>query len=148
MLYIQIKEILDYTRKVDEAISKVYEKFADTSKNDLAKQLSEYLGRHYKRISESMANMSDEEHKTLLEKHVPYGPQPADFQRLEKLDLDPEATVDDLLDAAIDVDRKLVELFKTVLENPVDTEVREFFESLIKYEEGDEEKLRQIKAYY
>jgi len=148
MLYIQIREILDYTRDVDNAISRIYDNFGKASGDNVSGQLADYLGRHYKRMSECISGMSDEESESLLSTHIPYGPQPADFKRLEKLHLEPDASVDELIDAAIEVDGKLVDLFKTALESPVGEKVREFFEHLVQYEDGDREKLRQIKAYY
>jgi hypothetical protein len=146
MLYIQVKEIVDYTREVDEVISRVFEKFSETAHNKLVAALSEYLGRHYHRLSDNLSKMSKDDYGALMSKHVPYGPQPADFRRIEKLDFDPDAKQEELLDAAVEVDEKLVELFKTILDQPVDMEIKEFFENLIKYEEADEERLKQLKA--
>ena len=148
MLDIQIKEILEYTKKVDEAISAIYAKFSESAHNQLAGQLAEYLGRHYKRMSEVIGTMSEEKSSTLLSAYVPYGPQPADIKRLEDFTLEPDSSVDDLLDRAIELDGKLVEMFKMVLDEPVGLEVKELFEKLVKHEEGDQANLRKIKAYY
>ena len=51
-----------------------------------------------------------------------------------------------LLDVAVILDECPVSLYRQVLPQPVDEEIREFFESLVRSEERDEIELKKIKA--
>ncbi len=51
-----------------------------------------------------------------------------------------------VLDAAVILDECLVRLYRQVLQQPVDEEIRELFESLVRAEQRDEIELKKIKA--
>ena len=75
-----------------------------------------------------------------------YEPQAADCRCLTGMDLPPDATSVQVLDVAILFDDCLIRLYQQVIQQPVEREIIELFESLIRMEETDQVRLKKIKA--
>ncbi len=75
-----------------------------------------------------------------------YEPQAADCRCFESVELAPDASAAQVLDAAVTFDECLIKFYRQVVQQPVDEDVRELFEGLIHSEERDEIELMKIKA--
>ena len=80
--------------------------------------------------------------------HTPlrYEPHGADSHCFEGVELPPDATAAEVLDAAIEFDECLVRFYRQVVRQPVDQKIKALFESLIRMEQDDEIELKKIKA--
>ena len=70
----------------------------------------------------------------------------ADCRCFEQVDLAPDASAQEVLDAAVKLDECLMSLYRQVLQQEVEPEVRDLFESFLHAEERDEIELKKIKA--
>jgi hypothetical protein len=75
-----------------------------------------------------------------------YEPHTADYLCFEGVELPPDATAAKVLGIGIKFDECLVRFYRQVTQQSVDQEVKELFESLIRWEQNDEITLKKIKA--
>ena len=108
--------------------------------------MTDYMSRHQVRIAASLAKLSPQQILRVGNTPLRYEPQAADCRCFEGMELSADATAADVLDAAVKLDECLVSLYRQVVQQPVDEEVKEIFESLIRSEQNDEIRLKKIKA--
>jgi hypothetical protein len=104
------------------------------------------MSRHRIRLHEALSSISPRQIKRVRATRLRYEPQAADCRCFEGITLPPNATAEQVLDAALVFDECLVRLYRQVLRQEVDQEVRELFESLLRAEQRDEVELKKIKA--
>jgi len=141
-----VAEIVDQARRLETLAAGFCERLAGQTADEGVERLARHLGRHCRRLSEALGEVSREECERLCSVPVPYGPQRVDFRHLEHMELPPDATPDQMLDAAMRMDEGLTGLFRQVLRQQVVGEVRELFEALVRWEEADEAELRKLRA--
>ena len=146
MAIITIKDVLDHAERFEQMLADYYTSFAHRASRDGVRLLVDYMGRHRKRIAQVLEELSPEHVQRICSEPLRYEPQAADRRCFEGIDLPDGASAADVLDVAVRLDECLAKLYRQVLQQPVDEEVREFFESLLHAEEGDEIELKKIKA--
>ena len=104
------------------------------------------MSRHQTWITEAFEKLPPDQVSRICNHPLRYEPQAADCRCFEGMELPADATAAQVLDAAIIFDECLVSLYRQVVQQPVDEEIRELFESLIRAEESDEIRLKKIKA--
>ena len=123
-----------------------YAKVSQRSTREGVRLLTDYMSRHRARITAALDKLSAERVRRICSAPLRYEPQAADCRCFEGVELSPEATAAEVLDVAVTFDECLINLFRQVARQPVDEEIRELFESLIRAEERDKIELKKIKA--
>ena len=146
MAVITIEDVLKHAERFEQMLAGFYADLSEHSCREGVRLLTDYMSRHRKRIAEALERLSPEQVRRVCSAPLRYEPQAADcrcFDRIELLDNSSAAAV---LDAAVIFDECLVSLYRQVLQQPVDEEIRELFESLVRTEQRDEIELKKIKA--
>jgi hypothetical protein len=141
-----VGEILQQARKLEAMAAECCGALADQAADQEVRMLAAYLGRHHRRLAETLGELPREEHGRICSVPIPYGPQRADFRQVQHMALPPDATTEQVLAAAMRLDEGLVALYRQVVRQGVSVEVKELFEALIRFEEADEVELRKLKA--
>ena len=118
----------------------------DHSTREGVRLLTDYMSRHCERIGQALEKLSCEQVARICAAPLRYEPQAADCRCFEGMELPPDAPAADVLEAALTFDECLVRLFRQVIRQPVDEEVKDLFDSLVRTEERDEIELKKIKA--
>ena len=123
--------------------------YADLSKHSCregVRLLTDYMSRHRKRIVEALKKLAPEQVRQVCSAPLRYEPQAADCRCFDRIELPDNASAAAVRDVAVLFDECLVRLYRQVVQQPVDEEIRELFESLIRAEQRDEIELKKIKA--
>ncbi len=146
MAVITIADVLHRAEEFETMLADYYRDLAEHSSREGVKMLTDYMSRHRARIAERLAKLAPEQVERIRSTPLRYEPQAADCRCFEGVELAPGATAGQVLDAAVVFDECLIKLYRQVVQQPVDEDVRELFEGLIRAEERDEIEKKKIKA--
>jgi rubrerythrin len=146
MAIVTISQVLACAEDFEHMLSDFYAKLSQQTTREGVRLLTDYMSRHRQRTHEALSNLSGRDMYRICKTPLRYEPHAADHRCFEGVDLPPDATASDILDAAIRFDECLVRFYRQVTQQSVDQEVKELFESLIRWEEDDEIELKKIKA--
>jgi hypothetical protein len=141
--------VADVLQTVEDFESRLVEYYSDISKsttNEGVHLLADYMGRHRRRMANALESLAEGKRDRICSCHIRYQPDRPSCSCFEDRKLPPNAPASDILDIAVEVDECLVNLYKQVLRQELDSEVRELFEALLHCEEWDEVELKKIKA--
>ncbi len=146
MAIITIEDVLKHAERFEQMLADFYADLSEHSYREGVRLLTNYMARHRKRIDQALEKLSPEQVRRICSAQLRYEPHAADCRCFDKIKLpdDPLAAV--VLDAAVILDECLGRLYRQVLQQPVDEEIRELFESLVRTEQRDEIELKKIKA--
>ena len=146
MAVITIEDVLKHAKRFEQMLSDFYADLSRHSCREGVRLLTDYMSRHRKRISESLEKLSPQQVRRVCSAPLRYEPKAADCRCFDRIELPDNTSSAAVLDAAVMFDESLVSLYRQVLQQPVDEEIRELFESLVRAEQRDEIELKKIKA--
>lgn len=138
MAITSIGGLLDKTVKFEEQLQERYAVIRDTTADEGVRLLTYYLAKHSRRLEKALSEFGNRKVKRIREIKLKYD-----------VDFDPERTFrvlkvppgevrgPELLDAVVEHDAGLIELYRKVIEQPLGDEAKALFESLIRVEERD-----------
>jgi len=147
MAIVNIGDILNRAREFEERLEKYYASLRDESKNQGVRLLTYYLSRHRRHLEQALKglekNVVENIKKVKLKYDIDFDPEKA-FHVLSTTPQ--EVKGKELLEAAVDYDKELINLYKHILEHPIGTEANVFIETLIRLEEKDTVMLKKMIA--
>jgi len=146
MPLITVADVLKHAEEFERMLGEYFADVAERTTRDGVRLLTDYMSRHESRIVEFLEKLPEEEVHRICSTPLRYEPHVADCRSFEGMELPPDATAADVLDAAILFDECLVRLYRQVAEQPVSEDIKELFEGLIRVEEQDVVELKKIKA--
>ena len=146
MAVITIEDVLIHARNFERMLADYYAKLAEHTTRDGVRLLTEYMSRHQNRIEETLNTFSREQLKRVRSTPLRYEPQAADCRCFQDIGLAADASAAQVLDEAVVFDECLVSLYRQVLQQDVEPDIRQLFESLLCVEQRDEIELKKIKA--
>ncbi len=146
MQAITIGQVLGHAEKFEEMLSEFYRTFSEQNPHEGVRLLTEYMSRHGCHIRDMLSELTVEQTDHVLNVPLSYEPSIPDCRCFETLDLPIDADAAHLLDAAILLDECLMQLYRQVVRQPVERQIKELFEGLIQVLEQDEIQLKKIKA--
>ena len=141
--------VADVLKTVEDFESRLVEYYADISKSTTSEGvhlLADYMGRHRRRLSAALERVPEAKRERISGCHLRYEPVRPSCSCFEDRKLSSDSPASAILDLAVDVDECLIGLYRQVLQQDLDPEVRELFEALLHCEEWDEVELKKIKA--
>jgi len=146
MVVTRVQEVVEHAERFERMLADYYAGLAHRSSREGVRLLTDYMSRHRVRLQEALSKLPTGSAERVFSAPLPCDPPVADCRCFRDLDLPADASACDVLDAAIRLDECLILLYREVLQQPVDHEVRELFESLLRHEQRDEVELKKIKA--
>ena len=146
MAVITVADILKIVEDFESRLVEYYEGISKSTTNEGVHLLADYMGRHRRRLAAALEKVPEAKRVRIGSCHIRYEPAKPSCSCFEDRQLSPDAPASDILDIAVEVDECLVNLYKQVLRQELDPEVRELFEALLHCEEWDEIELKKIKA--
>jgi len=123
-----------------------YLSLAEQTHREGVRLLTDYMARHRRRLQEALSRFPGDTYKRISVLPIRYEPVSSECDRFAGRTLDPDATAEDVLDVAIELDECLISIYKQVVQQEIDPDVKELFDSLVRMEERDEIQLKKIKA--
>ncbi len=146
MAFVTVDDVLCTAEGFEERLVKYYKALCDSSTREGVRLLADYMGRHRRRLSAALERLDPDERERISACPIRYEPEAPDVSCFKNRELTPDATAHEVLDVAIEIDECLAELYRQVLRQDLDQEVKDLFESLVRSEERDEVVLKKIKA--
>ena len=146
MAVITVQDVLDRAQRFEQLLAEYYANLGKHSAREGVRLLTDYMSRHRKRITAVLEKLPPERLHRVCSAPLRYEPQAADCRCFEDMNLPEDATADQVLDAAVTLDECLISLYRQVLRQPVDEEVKALVGGFLRAEERDEIELKKIKA--
>ena len=146
MAVITIDDVLRTAEGFEDRLGVYYKALCDNSTREGVRLLADYMGRHCRRLSTALERLDPDERERICACPIRYEPVALDVSCSQERELAPDATAVEVLDVAIEFDECLAELYRQVLRQDLEQEVKDLFESLVRSEERDEVVLKKIKA--
>ena len=123
-----------------------YLSLAEQTHREGVRLLTDYMARHRRRLQEALSRFPGDTYKRISVLPIRYEPVSSECDRFAGRTLDADATAEDVLDVAIELDECLISIYKQVAQQEIDPDVKDLFDSLVRMEERDEIQLKKIKA--
>jgi hypothetical protein len=146
MSVVTVADVLLHAERFERLLADYYRCVAAGTAREGVRLLTDYMSRHRVRLTEKLADLDADLVGRIAIEPIRYRPQAADCRCFEGVELPPEATAAQVLDAAVQFDECLVSLYRQAARQTNHPESRALFESLIRAEERDEIELKKIKA--
>ena len=146
MAIITIKNVLKHADQFEKMLADYYASLSDKTTREGVRLLTNYMSRHRIHIDAALKKIPESQVKQILSERIRYEPQGADMHTIEAFQLPINVTAAQFLDAAISFDESLITLYRQVIRQTNDEQIKLFFESLLHAEERDEIELKKIKA--
>jgi hypothetical protein len=146
---VTIAEVLRHVEEFERMLVEFYAKLSLQTTREGVRLLTDYMSRHRLRTHIALFKLpvkSVERIHRICNSPLRYEPRGADSHCFEGIELPPDATAAEVLDIAIKFDECLIQFYRQVVQQPVDHEIKQLFESLIQREQDDEIELKKIKA--
>lgn len=143
---VMIAEVLDRVEEFESMLAEFYANLAQANTREGVRLLTDYMGRHRRRTLKALAELPTKQMHHICRIPIRYEPHEVDRHCFEKIDLPPDATAAEVLDVAIEFDEHLIQFYQQVLQQPVTQEIKELFESFVRFEQHDQIELKKIKA--
>ncbi len=146
-MIVDIADLLDRAQEFEDKLERYFAALRDQSQDNGVRLLTYYLSRHRRHLQEALDNVSaagvTRVRGIKLKHDVEFHPE-KDFHIMEK----PPDQVKgkDVLEAAVAYDEQLVNLYKSILYQPLPKEATELLESVIRIEERDIVMLKKMIA--
>lgn len=139
MTYKTVKDIVDYARKLHEALSHQYEELEQLTTSERAQLMLSYLNRHEQRLADALQDYEEGAGHGLLETWLQYAPNldgaGPQMDKIRDVDLN---DVEAVVAAALAVDEHLLRIFKEIEEQADIEALREVARSLQQIERNEE----------
>ena len=132
------RDVLDKVRDFHRKLSEFYAKMQEMAHREKVRMLLGYMSRHEMHLEECLARYENEGAKGILDTWFQFTPPIAKWEFFEKLDLNADMSVDDVIQTAIKFDDCLVEFYLQVSEMAACEDVRALFSKLLNMEKAEE----------
>lgn len=148
MAIVTIEDIIQHAERFEEMLVSYYENLAKHTERQGVRMLTDYMSRHRRRIESALEALPAERVRSVCSTPLRWEPEAADCRCFEGMELPDNATAEQVIDTAITFDECLVRLYRQVLQQPVDEEVKELVGGFLQVEQQDEIQLKKIKAMH
>ncbi|MHC4478229.1 MAG: hypothetical protein ACYTEL_21535 [Planctomycetota bacterium] len=148
MRAITIGNILEHVENFENSVTEFFEYLHDKTHDEGAKLLTDYIARHRHRTLAALDRLPHEQIEHLKKLPLQYQPHIPGAHCFEKIKLSSDSTPLTILEAAIEFDECLVQMYRQISEQPVAHEIKDLFDSLAKYEEADEMHLKKTRQMF
>ena len=104
MPYSQTKDVLDQARKFHRRLSGFYEDLKDNTSVEHTRALLDYMSRHEKYLDECLQEFKEQVSANVLDTFMQYGSDASSQVQIDRFEIKPEMTVDDVVAAAIEIE--------------------------------------------
>lgn len=146
MPFSQINDILNRAIEFHKMLVDFYSKIKKKSEKENVKVLVDYMARHEKILKEKLIIITAEQQKQLIETRVKYESEFATCRCFENLKIDRKSGVDDVIEAGLQLNQCLINLYHHMVEIAPTQEIKTLFSSLEVMEIAEKKKLSRMRG--
>lgn len=144
MHYKTVKDVVDYSRKLHQQISKLYQEISQDQTQERVKMLLDYLQRHEAHLEKSLNQFEHDKSQAVLDSWFQYAPDQSITEVLESIEITNHMSTDEVIAMALKLDDYFIELYEGMVENASSSAVKSVFQNLLEMEQ--QEKIRTSRA--
>jgi rubrerythrin len=144
MHYKTVKDVVDYSRKLHQQISKLYQEISQDQTQERVKMLLDYLQRHESHLEKSLCQFEQDKSQKVLDSWFQYAPDQSITEVLEGIEISNNMSIDEVIVMALKLDDYFIELYEGMVENASSSAVKSVFQNLLDMEQ--QEKIRTSRA--
>lgn len=144
MHYKTVKDVVDYSRKLHQQISKLYQEISQDQTQVRVKMLLDYLQRHESHLEEVLSQFEHDKSQKVLDSWFQYAPDQSITEVLEGIEISNNMSTDEVIVMALKLDDYFIELYEGMVENASSSAVKSVFQNLLDMEQ--QEKIRTSRA--
>jgi hypothetical protein len=138
MPYQQTKDVLEKARKFHHRLGKFYEELKDHASGEHAKALLDYMSRHEKYLEDCLKEFTQQVSDNVRDTYMQYGSNASDEVEIDRFEIKPDMSVQDVVSAAMHFDACLVRFYHEMASKSSNPKVREVFENLLVMEQHEQ----------
>jgi rubrerythrin len=140
------RDVLDYVKQFHRKARNLYSELADQEEQERLKLLLDYLSRHENHLAKSLADYEQETSEKILNTWFQYVPDQALLEPINNIDIEPNLSVDEIVNLAMRLDNCLIELYKEMIDHSsAISEVKEVFQNLLDMEKQEQHQLARSR---
>lgn len=140
------RDVLDYVKQFHRKARNLYSELADQEEQERLKLLLNYLSRHENHLAKSLADYEKETSEKILNTWFQYVPDQALLESINDIDIEPNLSVDEIVDLAMRLDDCLIQLYKEMIDHSsAISEVKEVFQNLLDMEKQEQHRLARSR---
>ena len=141
MRYEQVRDILDHAREFHKRLEEFYQNLAQNEAVARIKMLLEYLSRHEKFLEQGIANFEESASEQVLDTWFQFTQDKETLKLPEAVNIKSHMSVEDVIRMGLELDDRLIRLYKDAAENAEVPEVKDVFNNLLEMEKEEEHHL-------
>jgi hypothetical protein len=138
MPYETVEQIMHRVEVLYGLLGEHYEEHLKDCKDERAKLLLDYMARHERNMKAVLEKYQTRAAESVLKTWLQYVPEELNGHLLENFKLEPEMTLDEIVQESMQIDRALVDMYVQFAGMTSAPEVQQFFEALLDMEEAKE----------
>ena len=135
------RDVLERAREFHTQLSLFYERMGAQAGREKLKMLLTYMSRHETNLADCLHRYEREAAQRILDTWFKYPSDKASCKCFENLTIHPDATVEEVVQLALQLDRCLVDLYTEMAAQSVSQEVRDLFNGLLRTEQKEENQM-------
>ncbi len=141
MRFEQTRDVLDHVGSFHRQAGLLFRQLMEHSSSARVRMLLDYMARHELNLEKSIAAFRADSPERVLSSWFKYTHDEDIFAPLRAVDPEADLPFDDVLDLAVELDAKLVELYEEMAERSASAEIKDIFNSLLLQEMKEKQKL-------
>ena len=141
MRFEQVRDILDHVREFHKRLDEFYQNIADHETSVRTKMLLEYLGRHEKSLAQGLADFEETASEKVLDTWFQNAQDKETLKLPEATEIKSHMSVEEVIHLGLELDGRLISLYKDAAESSAVPEVKEVFNNLLEMEQQEEHQI-------
>lgn len=138
MSIVTIEEIFQRVEKFENSLEAYYARIRDESEDNGVRLLTFYLARHRQHLQKVLADLETGDVELIKKVKLKYDVGFPPGKDVTLMEVEPgDMKAKQLLEASAEYDQALIDLYKSILSQPLGAKATVLFESLVKVEERD-----------
>jgi rubrerythrin len=146
MAFSQVKDLLKRAIEFHALLRDFYLKIEKDSEKDSVKLLVNYLARHEKVLEDLISQITAKQEKQITGEWLKYEPEFATCRCFEEMKINKDSGVDEVIDAGLQLNQCLINLYHHTTEIAPTQEIKELFSSLEIEEIAEKKKLSRMRG--
>lgn len=144
MSYATVKDILDYSTRLHQHASNLYEQLRDQTQRDRVDMMLKLLSAHEQTLASSLQSVQAHASASVLSEWHQFEPGSIADALADCRDMHPDMSIDELVRIALKIDDYLIDLYRQMLSESPSKDSQTLFQGLISLEEN--EKMSTVRA--
>lgn len=141
MRFEQTRDVLEHVQAYHDQASRLYREFKEQASNQRVAMLLDYMARHESNLAHSIEAFKKRSAKAVLDSWFKYTHDEDILLPIRAVNRKSDLTFDAVLDLAMKLDEKLLELYQEMAERARSNEVKDIFNNLLLREMEEKQKL-------